>query len=208
MFELRMCEMSLFEAPEKYYLAHCISADFALGKGIAAEFSKRFNTRQRLRQEHPNYCDWFIRQRMLGDCLVVDRTINLVTKIHCYDKPTLISLSSALMRCKSLCLEFGIQYIAMPKIGCGLDRLKWDDVKPLISQIFADTDIKIIVCVPADSGKRVYRVRYCESSVLIVDIEANSSEEAISEFERRNDRGEIDFSYADVTDSSVTASEL
>lgn len=31
----------LFSVPNDYYLAHCISADFALGKGIAVEFNKQ-----------------------------------------------------------------------------------------------------------------------------------------------------------------------
>lgn len=33
----------LFSVPDNYYLAHCTSADFALGKGIAVEFDKRFD---------------------------------------------------------------------------------------------------------------------------------------------------------------------
>ena len=31
----------LFTMPQGYYLAHCISADFALGAGIAKVFDKR-----------------------------------------------------------------------------------------------------------------------------------------------------------------------
>ena len=31
----------LFTMPEDYALAHCISADFALGAGIAKEFDKK-----------------------------------------------------------------------------------------------------------------------------------------------------------------------
>jgi hypothetical protein len=34
----------------------------------------------------------------------------------------------------------------MPAIGCGLDRLNWDIVKYYIRQVFADTDIEILVC--------------------------------------------------------------
>ena len=35
----------LFTVPEDYYLAHCISADFGMGKGIVVEFNKRFDGR-------------------------------------------------------------------------------------------------------------------------------------------------------------------
>ena len=38
----------LFQVDKKYYLCHCISSDFALGKGIAVEFNKRYNMRAKL----------------------------------------------------------------------------------------------------------------------------------------------------------------
>ena len=37
--------------------------------------------------------------------------------------------------------------LAMPKIGCGLDRCSWEDVEQIIKDVFNDTDIKVIVCV-------------------------------------------------------------
>ena len=33
----------LFSVQDEYYLAHCISADFGMGKGIVVEFNKRYN---------------------------------------------------------------------------------------------------------------------------------------------------------------------
>ena len=36
--------------------------------------------------------------------------------------------------------------VAMPLIGCGLDRLEWDKVKTIIAQTFNDTDIEVLVC--------------------------------------------------------------
>ena len=38
----------LFKVPEDYYLAHCISADFGMGKGIVVEFNKRFDMKRKL----------------------------------------------------------------------------------------------------------------------------------------------------------------
>ena len=45
----------LFSVSEDYALAHCISADFAMGKGIVVEFNKRFDMKNRLRQKYPDY---------------------------------------------------------------------------------------------------------------------------------------------------------
>lgn len=34
----------------------------------------------------------------------------------------------------------------MPVIGCGLDRLNWNDVSEQIKDVFADMDVEILVC--------------------------------------------------------------
>ena len=36
--------------------------------------------------------------------------------------------------------------LAMPKIGCGLDRLDWDEVYDIICEVFEDTDVEILIC--------------------------------------------------------------
>ena len=47
---------------------------------------------------------------------------------------------------KSCCVRNDIFYIAMPKIGCGLDKLEWSKVKAIIEEVFAGTDIEILIC--------------------------------------------------------------
>ena len=39
-----------------------------------------------------------------------------------------------------------IKKLVMPKIGCGLDRLSWGKVEPMVQEIFKDLDIEIVVC--------------------------------------------------------------
>lgn len=74
-------------------------------------------------------------------------TYNLVTKEKYWHKPTLSTLRQALadMLDDDWLYESRAK-IAMPKIGCGLDRLRWSDVEPLIREVFADTDFEILVC--------------------------------------------------------------
>jgi len=43
----------LFTVSNDYALVHCISADFKLGAGIAKEFDKKFNARQKLFKVFP-----------------------------------------------------------------------------------------------------------------------------------------------------------
>lgn len=40
----------LFSVSDEYYLAHCISADFGMGKGIVVEFNRRFDMKNILQK--------------------------------------------------------------------------------------------------------------------------------------------------------------
>lgn len=132
----------LFSADNDYYLAHCISADFGMGKGIVVEFNKRFDMKNKLKQLYPNYLQTWTN----GDCLKEGKVFNLITKERYYNKPTLATLKNALIKMKEICLKENITKIAMPKIGCGLDQLNWNNVKRLLFETFEDTDIEIFVC--------------------------------------------------------------
>lgn len=134
----------IFATPKDYFLAHCISADFALGAGIAKEFKNR-GVRKQLKYHYTF--------GKIGDALVTYATdwigeFNLVTKDRYYEKPTLKSLTKALISMKNIILTYPAEQhkIAMPQIGCGLDRLKWEDVSEIIKDIFKDTNVEILIC--------------------------------------------------------------
>jgi hypothetical protein len=139
-------QYNLFDIPSGYYLAHCISADFKLGKGIAVDFDRIYNMRERLQDNYPYYHENWVKENMIGDCIQVDNVFNLVTKEVYWSKPTYQSITVALTRMKEYCIQNNIWYIAMPKIGCGLDRLAWDKVSEIIKKLFVDTPATIIVC--------------------------------------------------------------
>ena len=136
----------LFSVPEEYYLAHCISADFGMGKGIVVEFNKRFDMKRKLQNKYPDYINEWHRRKWTFNCILEDRVFNLITKERYFHKPTYDSLYGALNLMKFISLQHNIQKIAMPIIGCGLDRLQWDKVSKIIQEIFEDTDIEILVC--------------------------------------------------------------
>lgn len=136
----------LFTVPEHYYLAHCISADFAMGKGIAVEFNKQFNTKQHLIRKYKSHLKDWVQNNWTYNCILEDRVFNLITKQLYWHKPTYQTLAGALTLMKDICIEQDIHHIAMPVIGCGLDRLQWSSVSEIIKEIFRDTDIEIIIC--------------------------------------------------------------
>jgi len=130
----------LFTVPQGYYLAHCISADFALGAGIAKTFDNLYNMRYKLFSFYDNY------QFSGGDALVIDNVFNLVTKNKCYHKPTYQSLREALETMKYIMADLEITKLAMPRIGSGLDRLNADMVYDIICEVFENTDVEILIC--------------------------------------------------------------
>lgn len=136
----------LFSVPEDYYLAHCISADFGMGKGIVVEFNKRFEMKTKLQRKYPDYLNQYTHHRIGGDCILEGRVLNLITKERYFHKPTIITMRIALQKMKKICMENNIIKVAMPTIGAGLDRLSWSAVSDQIHMIFDDTDIEISVC--------------------------------------------------------------
>ncbi len=136
----------LFSVSEDYYLAHCISADFGMGKGIVVEFNKRFDMKNKLHRKYLDYINEWHSRGYKGDCILEGQVLNLITKERYFHKPTYQSMQSALEIMKKICEKEEISKIAMPVIGCGLDRLKWDNVSEIIKDVFADTDIEILVC--------------------------------------------------------------
>lgn len=130
---------NLFDVEDSYYLAHCISSDFAMGMGIAVDFNKRFNAKRILMQHYSNQIGIY------PNCLRTGRVFNLVTKDKYWNKPTYGTLRQALCRMRNMSLAMGVKRIAMPMIGCGLDKLSWEKVRSIIKEVFADTEIEILV---------------------------------------------------------------
>ena len=121
---------------EPFYYAHCISADYALGAGIAKEFKKRFKLNN----------NNLIAGKVSPSLSIVSNVFNLITKKLYWQKPTYQSLQDSLDSMKKSSIALGVKKLIMPKIGCGLDRLSWGTVRKMIKDTFKDTDIDIIIC--------------------------------------------------------------
>ena len=140
----------LFTVSKDYTFCHCVSADFALGAGIAKRFAK-LGVKNELDLLHnilPEPTTWNGNGfHIITRSPEPHGTINLVRKERYWHKPTLEALEQSLLSLhNSAWIQSGNRKIAMPKIGCGLDRLKWSEVEPIIKKIFADLDVNILVC--------------------------------------------------------------
>lgn len=134
----------LFSVHDKYALAHCISLDCAMGAGIAKDFDSRFpdmkldllHTIESNNLTHP-----FTIAYIYDDLNI----FNLITKQKYWNKPTYETITECIKQLVWFCKERNIKYLAIPKIGCGLDRLSWNKVKSIVEKEFNDLDIEIVV---------------------------------------------------------------
>ncbi|KAM3871798.1 ADP-ribose glycohydrolase OARD1 [Diretmus argenteus] len=138
-WRLRYVIGDLFSCPADEALVHCISEDCRMGAGIALMFKKNFSGVEELKEQ----------KKMTGQCAVLKRdrrfVYYLITKEKASQKPTYESLRQSLEDMKSHCMMNGVTRISMPRIGCGLDRLKWGRVSEMLEQDFKHTDISITV---------------------------------------------------------------
>ena len=140
---IRQIKGNMFDyITEKDYITHCISADFALGAGIAKIIDQKYDVRSKL-INNPVY------KKSCSDgngyVIATGQVFNLVTKAKYNDKPTYASINNALIKLAELCKCRKIDTIHMPKIGCGLDKLNWNIVFPMICRIFSEYGINVCI---------------------------------------------------------------
>ena len=121
-------------------IAHCISADANMSKGFAETIRNHINGLQ-------EYC--YKSKAFVGSVIPfwdndANRFIyNLVTKNKFFEKPTLDNLRISLENLRGHALLNNVQIITMPKIGCGLDKLSWNEVLKILKDTFTDSGILI-----------------------------------------------------------------
>ena len=134
---------------QQHSIGHCISADAKMSKGFAELLSQQIlGLRETCRRT----------KLLTGQTLPFwDETsnryiYNLVTKTKCSEKPNLYTLSLTLEEMKPHARLYGIFTIAIPKIGCGLDQMSWQEVVKLLKDIFAYSNIRIVVYTLEENG--------------------------------------------------------
>ena len=120
----------------------CISADAQMSEGFEQFLSERVPRLRRtcsqanfLKDQVFPFCDSSSRRHIY----------NLVTKEKYSDETDLQNLATTLQIIQAHATMHGVSTIAIPKIGCGLDHMNWQDVVKLLRNIFAYSDIQIVV---------------------------------------------------------------
>ena len=136
-------ENSILEQPNS--IGHCISADAQMRKGFAQFLLERIPRLSRtctranlLRDQVFPFCDSSSRRYFN----------NFVSKLKYSDKPELQTLATTLPTMQAHATMHGVSTIAIPKNGCGLDQMNWQDVVKLLGNffcLFRDTNLDLVV---------------------------------------------------------------
>eukprot|EP01125_Pyxidicula_operculata_P013948 TRINITY_DN4628_c0_g3_i1.p1 TRINITY_DN4628_c0_g3~~TRINITY_DN4628_c0_g3_i1.p1 ORF type:complete len:141 (-),score=31.69 TRINITY_DN4628_c0_g3_i1:64-486(-) len=69
----------------------------------------------------------------------------LITKENYWDKPTYTDLKNSIEAMCQHCTDHKVSELAIPRIGCGLDGLLWNQVKSILKEVFWNLNIHISV---------------------------------------------------------------
>jgi hypothetical protein len=153
-------EGNLFSSPQEFALAHCVSRDFAMSQGIARDFKQKFGGVDCLLEQRKNVGQVAVLCPQTTTALRMDRNPDmdhnhaeahrqavfyLISKERYYHKPTYAMLQQCLDNLKEHCSVYNIDKLAIPRLGCGLDKLYWPRVKGMIEATFQNVDICIDV---------------------------------------------------------------
>jgi len=129
-FKLQEIRGDLFSCSNSTSLAHCVSVDLKMDKGIAVSFKSKFGGLDELEEQ----------KKQIGDVAILKRgekfVYYLVTKQCYWQKPTYSDLKKTLVLVRDHCVANNVSNLAMPRIGCGLDGLFWGQVKSYIKDVF------------------------------------------------------------------------
>ena len=128
-------------------IAHCVSSDLAMRKGLASTIACCYPALQQMRFYSPKcippgtlvaYYD-ASRNRFV---------YNLVTKRRFFHKPTYDTFQLSLLALKQHILRHNIKEISVPRLGSGYDRLHWPTVLALLYQVFSNINVAINIVQP------------------------------------------------------------
>jgi len=132
---------NIFQTHPGYSIAHCISADLKMSKGLAAQIKNKFGDASgQLDKLKP----------MVGEAIPINignRTIYyLITKQKYFLKPTYDNIRTALQNLKKTMNKLHDYKITIPTIAAGMDKRNWSRVKQLIYYEFQNSNIELLIC--------------------------------------------------------------
>lgn len=130
---LHVVKGDLFESTYEAY-AHGCNAKGVMGAGIAKSFSSKYPAMYR---DYRSRC--LMNQLRPGQCFtwIEDNTVifNLITQDNPGKNANYEYIQSAFHAMHEEAYNFGIKFIGIPPIGCGIGGLIWDNVEIILKEI-------------------------------------------------------------------------
>lgn len=178
-------ENSCLFSSSYYNIAHCVSRDLKLSKGIAEVFNSKFNyIPKTVFSDYPNINYQY-------DCKYKKYIFNVITKEKHYDKPTYSSFEESVDQLFQACKKLKLSILHIPRNDCGLDGLDWGIVSNYLDCCCRKYRINLVV--HSVTGVEVGNDSFVEYDVLPFNrVQPNSS---YATFEHR--MGKMSYSIHD-----------
>lgn len=151
---VRELKEDLLSMPVYYNIAHCIPADFTFYGATAKRIDEMYNLANVLQHD---YLDWEVRPDV-GDVCYLKNVFTLFATKKKHALPSMEDLRKCVAILAQQCIDLGIMYLAMPRIGCGHNKLEWAEVKDMICEEFE----KVYTYMSNDTvDSSVIRITFC-----------------------------------------------
>lgn len=128
------------------FLVNPVNCVGVMGKGLALEFKNKYPLNFEIYKKACDNASFNI-----GNLLIVPVDnkfiVNFPTKKHWRNKSDLEFIKIGLEELKVAIKEFNIKSIALPKLGCGLGGLDWNEVFDLIKDFHNSIEDNVLVQV-------------------------------------------------------------
>lgn len=162
---IRYVEQSdLFES-DADALVNPVNSQGFMGKGVAAEFKKRFPEIMRPYRQACISGSLIPGKIMLCQLIAeldwfewkAPKILLFPTKDHWRSKSKLEWIDKGLSYIGNHYQQWGIRSVATPQLGCGLGGLRWEDVQPLIEKHFEHDplDVQVYLSAVDRYGERI-----------------------------------------------------
>ena len=140
-------------------LVNTVNTVGVMGKGIALAFKKSFPN---VFEEYKKSVD--AGEFKIGEVQIIKTgqltpkyVINFATKKHWRHPSKIEYIEEGLIDLKAKILEYDIESISIPSLGCGNGKLEWNDVKPLMLKVLGDVsnDTDILIYEPGFADQKM-----------------------------------------------------
>ena len=136
-------------------IAHCVSSDLRFGLGVARQIREKFGQMNEIRVQDCSVGEVAVTCpiRTAATCPSAVAVVHpprfifhLFTKSFCFQKPSEASIERCLWELRRKMVNLGVKDVQAPKLGSGLDKMKWEKVLAIIGRVFDNPVVNIHIC--------------------------------------------------------------